>query len=265
MKNLTSQQIQLLKTHYPTATAKEMKKLFPEFTNYQLGRIANKLGVRKKNPHNFARRFWTEDKVKEFRKLYPNTSNVELAKHFGVSLSSIKNAATSFNARKSQEYMSIPENNGHYPKGNIPHNKGKKGIRVKGCEKTWFKKGNIPHNHRPIGSRRKDNKDGYWSEKVGEPKEWKLVHRMVWENHNGPIPEGHDVQFIDGNRDNCDDINNLKLVSFVESITQCRNSDGFIGNCIERDPEKRKEVLKHYPDLLDVKRKQLELLKEISE
>lgn len=37
-----------------------------------------------------------------------------------------------------------------------------------------------------------------------------LLHRDVWEHHNGPIPEGHHIHHIDGNKDN-NSIDNLEL------------------------------------------------------
>lgn len=57
--------------------------------------------------------------------------------------------------------------------------------------------------------------DGYLIKKVQEDgiqrERWAFLHRLVWEEHNGPIPEGKMVSFLDGNKDNCD-INNLVLV-----------------------------------------------------
>ena len=92
-----------------------------------------------------------------------------------------------------------------FKKGMIPYNKGKKGSmspeQYEKCKATMFKKGNIPQNHRPIGSERID-RDGYTYIKVAEPNKWKLKHRLLWEEHNGPIPHKHRLIFADGNRQN---------------------------------------------------------------
>ena len=40
----------------------------------------------------------------------------------------------------------------------------------------------------------------------------RLLHRVVWEDHNGPVPAGMIVAFKDGNRQNCA-IGNLRIVS----------------------------------------------------
>lgn len=43
----------------------------------------------------------------------------------------------------------------------------------------------------------------------------KLYHIVLWESINGPVPEGHQVHHIDGNRSN-NDLENLQLVSHLE-------------------------------------------------
>lgn len=101
-----------------------------------------------------------------------------------------------------------------FKKGNVPFNKGLKGQYSLGSEKGWFKKGQIPINHREVGSER-ISKDGYVEIKVAEPKTWKLKHRIIWEQYNGPVPKNHVVIFLDGDKTNLD-INNLSLLSRSE-------------------------------------------------
>ena len=98
---------------------------------------------------------------------------------------------------------------GHFEKGHIPHNKGKKQtdfMTPEGIEKrreTCCKKGHIPHNGgNPIGTIRKrlsKGKKPYYSEKVDEPNVWRMKHVLVWEEANGPVPEGSIVTFANGN------------------------------------------------------------------
>lgn len=101
-----------------------------------------------------------------------------------------------------------------FKKGNIPFNKGLKGQYAPGSEKGWFKKGQVPVNHREVGSER-ISKDGYIEIKVAEPNKWKLKHRVVWEQHNGQVPQNRVVIFLDGNKLNVD-ISNLALISRSE-------------------------------------------------
>ncbi|MCX4187184.1 HNH endonuclease signature motif containing protein [Methylophaga sp. OBS4] len=89
------------------------------------------------------------------------------------------------------------------------------GSGAKGPNKTSFKRGHRPHNWQPIGHMRCSH-DGYWQVKIEDtgytPSDYEFMHRLLWEKHNGPIPPGHKVIFIDGNRDNIK-IENLELVS----------------------------------------------------
>lgn len=116
---------------------------------------------------------------------------------------------------------------GRFKKGTIPPNKGRKGYCPAGCEKGWFKKGNIPKNHKPIGSERIDTKDGYVLIKTAEPNVFRLKHRVVWESINGPIPKGHIITFIDGNKLNTE-ISNLRLITMAENAIM--NSKGLRGD-----------------------------------
>lgn len=66
-----------------------------------------------------------------------------------------------------------------------------------------WEKGHIAFNNLPIGTIRRHDK--YWVIKVRDGKlneNWELLHRHIWEQENGPIPEGHRLIFRDGNRDN---------------------------------------------------------------
>lgn len=105
---------------------------------------------------------------------------------------------------------------GQFESGHKTWNKGKNFCAGGHSAKTRFKKGNIPANHRPIGSERIDNKDGYVMVKVAEPRTWRLKHIVVWEQHNGKLPDGHVIWFIDNDRTNCS-IENLMLVTQGEN------------------------------------------------
>lgn len=112
---------------------------------------------------------------------------------------------------------------GYFPKGNAPHNKGKKMPPdiYKKCKGTMFKKGQIPTNHRPVGSERV-NVDGYLEIKIAEPNKWTLKHNYAWEQANGKIPKGHVVIFLDGDVFNLS-LDNLKCISRAEHLYLNRN------------------------------------------
>ena len=107
-----------------------------------------------------------------------------------------------------------------FQKGRIPDNKGKRVCpeTYAKCQPTMFKKGHAPANHRDVGSER-INKDGYFEVKVAEPKRWRLKHRIIWEQVNGEIPKGYNVQFKNHNPQDCR-IENLYLISKADQIAK---------------------------------------------
>lgn len=100
-------------------------------------------------------------------------------------------------------------------KGNVPWSKGKKmpeHIREK-IARTFFKKGQLPHNTKQDGqvSVRVDVKGRRYRWIRTGLNEWKQLHRHLWEEAYGPIPDGHRVSFKDGNQEHCV-LENLELV-----------------------------------------------------
>ena len=110
-----------------------------------------------------------------------------------------------------------------FKKGQIPFNKGKK-MSSEVYEKvksTMFKKGHKNKNTKSVGTERVDT-EGYVYIKVAEPDVWRLKHRVLWEEVNGPIPENYKLIFADGNRQNVS-IENLVLVSSSEMLIMNKN------------------------------------------
>lgn len=110
---------------------------------------------------------------------------------------------------------------GHFKKGEQPWNTGTKGVMK--ANRGTFTKGQVPPNLKPLWSERICSKDGYILMKVPErdpytgfPTRFKLKHIWVWEQANGPVPEGMMVKFIDGDRLNCE-LENLELISRAEN------------------------------------------------
>ena len=103
---------------------------------------------------------------------------------------------------------------GHFKKGHVPANKGQKGVCAAGCEKGWFSKGHTPATHKPVGTESfRTDKSGaaYTYVKIKEPNVWKMKHVLVWEQHNGPVPKGKIIIFLDGNTQNTD-IENMAVI-----------------------------------------------------
>lgn len=120
---------------------------------------------------------------------------------------------------------------GRFPKGHKSWNSGTKGQGLCRPNSGSFKKGSVPANIKPLGHERICSKDGYILVKIAEtnpytgtPTRYKAKHIVVWEQHNGPIPEGYNIRFFDGNCRNCD-IDNLFIISKSENLRL--NQSGF--------------------------------------
>lgn len=109
---------------------------------------------------------------------------------------------------------------GHFEKGHVPHNKGRKDGAAPGSEKGWFQKGGTPWDTFPVGTI-VTKSDGYLWKKIDERpggwrQNWKQLHLLIWEEANGPVPEGYRVIFMDKNRKNCS-LENLAVASLAEN------------------------------------------------
>jgi hypothetical protein len=114
--------------------------------------------------------------------------------------------------------------NGRFEPGHVPWTKGKKWSEYMSEEaqqrsrQTCFDHASIPDNLAPVGTIRKSG--GYLIKKVQERgsqwERWKFLHRIVWEENFGPIPEGMVVGFKDNDKMNCDP-GNLILMSLDEN------------------------------------------------
>jgi hypothetical protein len=116
---------------------------------------------------------------------------------------------------------------GQFQKGGKPWNAGTKGQGLTGRNKRSFKPGSIPPNRNPMWHER-IGKDGIIEMKVPErnpytgfPTRYKAKHVWIWEQANGPVPDGHVVAFRDSDRMNiC--LENLMLVPRAELLDMNR-------------------------------------------
>lgn len=102
---------------------------------------------------------------------------------------------------------------GQFHKGQDSWNKGKPMPFNANSARTRFQPGSIPANRKPLWSERV-GKDGYVEISVpernpytGHSSRYVQKHRWLWEQANGPVPEGHALKCLDGDKTNCDPSN----------------------------------------------------------
>ena len=156
-------------------------------------------------------RYWTEEEKKYL-------SEITLGRGY-LEITEMMTAKFNYDYTKTQIAAAIKRyglstgRTGRFEKGRVPFNKGTKGLTS--ANRTSFKKGNIPHTYLPIGSE-SVTRDGYTIVKVSDQgtrnQRWRPKHRLIWEKHHGPVPDGHAIVFGDGDKTNLS-IDNLILVS----------------------------------------------------
>jgi len=185
------------------------------------------------------RQIWTEKEKQYLRKAYPRTDTAEIAKKLGRPVRKIYSMVSKLGLKKDPDVMAaILKHCGaqllekgksyRYPKGHVPENKGlrRPGWAPGRMAETQFKKGErrgvAVKLYQPIGTERL-SKDGYLERKVNDDMplqaRWKAVHRIIWEEHNSPIPKGMKIAFKDGNKLNRD-IANLELVTAADMMSR---------------------------------------------
>lgn len=187
---------------------------------------------------------FTNEEYKYIQQHYIDKTITNIAKDLGRHLGSVAGRmrflGLSIPAHIIAERKRIPPKvrKGCFKKGDIPYNKGKKmdPKTYSKCRKTMFQPGHEPHNtkHNGAVSIRKDHKGILYKHIRIEKGKWEPLHRKVWEDAYGPIPEGMIIVFKDKNQFNCD-IENLEMISKEENM---------IRNSIMRYPEGLRTAIK---------------------
>jgi hypothetical protein len=187
--------------------------------------------------------------IEEILRRYPDQSSKKIAEELGLSINFVYNVAHKHKVKKSEAFKNSPEsgmfrkgvNNSartQFKKGHVPHNKGKKmpAEVYEKAKRTFFKPGQVPHNKKQenhITIRSDKSGAEYKYIKVGY-NDWQLYHRYIWQQANGPIPEGYILVFKDRNSLNCT-LENIELITYDENMRR---------NTIQRYPAPLKQVMK---------------------
>src|SRR5690606_16039455 len=281
----TKKEEKKLQKLYPVTSTRKLPEHFPGRSYDAVRSRATLLGLKKAN--GWGSRFkWTAEHDAYLISHYPNNSIEVLVDHLGCSSCAIYTRANAKGIKKSKDYMKrqgkiwgeklkVYGEKTRFRKGQESWNKGKKVKEfispegIKRMSKTWFKKGNSPHNEKFDGALtiRRDKASGidylYIRRSRGE---WQLYGRYCWEKETGEkLTSDHVIRFKDGNQFNCD-ISNLEKITMAENMLINTFSDSgvvkrFMG---VKDPEIQKQLIEHYPELIELARNNAKLKIQIN-
>lgn len=271
-----------MKNSYKHFTKKDLafiRRSFESMSNREIGncigRSAPSIGRQmvKMDLRRAGRKFYTTNEITWLRKNASKYSDKQLAEKFGTTPNSIKACIMNHKIK--------PGRNTCFKKGHRPANFRMKGYSPGGRSVlTRFPKGHLPVNTMEDGAitvRLDHPKD-----RNGRPYKWIRIsmgkwihyHRWIWEQANGPIPKTHVVIFNDGDTMNTV-ISNLKLVTKAENLFRNRNentytcaknlTDNYVaGRIAGGDKKLRKAILLLRPELVELKRTQLKLKRQLN-
>jgi hypothetical protein len=167
---------------------------------------------------------YTDAEIAVVREHFPNRPTRAVAAMLGRTETSVSQLAARLGLKKTAAYLASEEAGRlrrgdtrggatRFKKGQPSHNKGlrRPGWAPGRMRESQFTKGQAGWNWKPIGSTRVV--DGYEYTKVSDHRKvvctvnWKMTHVLRWEAVNGPVPEGHALKCLDGNRLNTDPSN----------------------------------------------------------
>jgi hypothetical protein len=188
---------------------------------------------------------WTDQDIKYLKMNFANTYTKDICAALNKSYTQVAGKSYALRLKKSPEFLKMElgkqaerlKTDGasyRFKKGSTPPNKGKPMPEelYKRFAATMYQKGHEPHNLQHEGAER-ITKDGYIQIRISK-NVYKLKHRVVYEQHHGPIPDDMKIRFKDGNRLNVN-IENLELVS---------NGENMAKNTIMRFPKEVRQTIR---------------------
>lgn len=154
---------------------------------------------------------WTPEQDRALRERYPHERTEDIARDINIPIAKVYAKASWLGLKKSQEFMASPSSgrtNGRqgigsrFVKGQRAWNEGQHYQAGGRCAETQFRNGHKLNNEAPLGALRV-NRANYLERKtlmtINPPaRRWVGVHRLVWIEANGPVPDGHVVVFKPG-------------------------------------------------------------------
>lgn len=208
---------------------------------------------------------WTPEEDKILKRLYKTKTATEIAPILNRSLYAIKMRIhvkkLRISEREKARRRKIGLKFGH------GWNKGMKGVCAPGCEKGWFKKGHAPANTKYdgcISARYHSRDDRYYYFIRTAKNKWQLLQRYVWEQANGKIPKNMVIRLKNGDASDCR-LSNLEMITRKEHLLKNNpiDSDGRMLRYMKIDKNMKEMIKNNFPELIELKRNQLKLQREI--
>lgn len=206
------------------------------------------------------------------------TPVTQLAEQLGISTTALKNRYRTLGILVPQHIVDTFKQ--RYKKGEPSPLKGRKQVEymspeaIERTKATRFQKGDIPHNaYKSDGAlslRRYHSGKKYWHIRLALGI-WVPYHVHLWEQAHGPLTAFDIIVFKDGNHLNCT-LENMHLMSRSQWTKQhgpiTKLSDENIARWLsfkgrKVDKQLSKEIQDHHPGLIEIKRKQIELNREL--
>lgn len=202
--------------------------------------------------------YWTEEQVAFLKQNYKTVGDKELAIMFNLTWPKDK-TWTWKHIEKKRMYLKLKRTKSQLQK--IKKRNASRGAWS--YMNTWGTRGRAP-----VGEIRiwKQNKRPYKVIKTADG--FRHYLPWLWEQHFGPIPEGMKVTTKDGNNLNAVP-ENLKVITLIEQgeraaqVSSIHLSDGYIAGHLGRGNKELRELLRANKPLLEIKRQQLILQREI--
>src|SRR5262245_33000115 len=124
---------------------------------------------------------WTEEEIALLRRLYPGMHTRSVAECIDRPYPAIRQKAQQLSLKKTDDYMRLKSSK-FRPGHKMPPERRSNPLLAVGTERLH--RGCLMRKTSETGNRSAD---------------WKYVHRIVWEEAHGPIPDGHCIIFKNGN------------------------------------------------------------------
>lgn len=203
---------------------------------------------------------WTPALDKKLIKLYKTHTRQQCADKLGLRKYQVEKRLATLKIYLPADEREKRKQANYYKKGQPCAHPPPKGVRFSPA--TEYKKGNEPAATKWDGwvGIRNNYKRGtaYKWIRISKGK-YMAYHHYIWKQAGRTIPKGHVLRFK--NNDTLDvRLENLECVPRSAALY-----DNRLAYCVERDPEKREVIKKEFPELIELKRKQLELRRAIND